>query len=189
VFGVNAYQFPPELYNHLAPAKWWHWGLQATDRVDYPIHEIILGWQDRILSQLLSTPTLSRLIDSELKVPADQETFTAAELLQELTKAIFQETEKLEQGEFTNRKPAINSLRRSLQRRYFERLAHLAMGNVSAPDDCQTVAYAELESLAARINQVLAGRARLDTYSRAHLKETAARIQKVLDARLELRAP
>ena len=63
------------------------------------------------------------------------------------------------------------------------------MGNTRAPEDCQTVAYVELEALEARIKQVLAGKARLDTYTRAHLEETAARIGKILDARLQLRTP
>ena len=189
VFGKEAYQFPPELYNYLAPSKWSHWGLQTSDRVDYPVHAVMLVWQDRVLLQLLSEATLSRLVDSESKVPADQEVFTGAELLETLTAAIFQETEALRTGKYTDRKPAISSLRRSLQRRYLERLSHLAMGNTPAPADCQAVASAELEALQARLEKVLAGRARLDPYTRAHLKESAARIGKVLDARLQLRAP
>lgn len=63
------------------------------------------------------------------------------------------------------------------------------MGNVVAPEDCRTVARAELEALEARIKRVLAGKAQLDLYSAAHLKETAARIRKVLDAQVELRYP
>jgi len=189
VFGTKSFQFPPQLYNYLASSTWSHWGTEISPRVDYPVHEIILIWQDRVLAHLLSSLTLTRIIDSELKVPLDQDAFTAAELLQRLTTAIFSETERLEQGKYSNRKPAISSLRRSLQRRYLERLANLALGNTWAPEDCQTVAYVELETLEARINKVLAGRAQLDPYSRAHLKETAARIQKVLEAQIELRSP
>ena len=189
VFGREAFQFPPELYNHLAPSFWRHWGTSLSTRPDYPVHETILLWQDRILYSLLSPLTLQRLIDSELKVPQNKEVFTAAELLERLTAAIFAETEQLQGGEFTNRKPAINSLRRALQRRYLQRLSNIAMGNMMAPEDCQAVAYSELESLEARLKQVLAGKAQLDTYTRAHLSESAARIRKVLDARLQLRSP
>ena len=106
--------------------------MEHLTRADYPVHEIILSWQDQILSELLSSMTLGRLLDSELKVPTGQDAFTAAELLERLTASIFQETEKLNNGKFTNRKPAILSLRRSLQRKYLERLANLAMGNTSA---------------------------------------------------------
>ncbi|NQT36127.1 MAG: zinc-dependent metalloprotease, partial [Planctomycetes bacterium] len=93
VFGETAYQFPPDLYAHLSPAWWSHWGTTANPRTDYPIHEVILTWQSRVLSQLLSSITLERLIDSELKVPADQDAFTAAEMIERLTSAIFGEVE------------------------------------------------------------------------------------------------
>jgi len=185
-FGKDSYQYPPKLYNYLGHSNWSHWGTTILPRVDYPIHEVMLIWQDRVLAQLLSSTTLNRLVDSELKVPADQEAFTAAELLERLTTAIFSELDGLKAGKFTNRKPAINSLRRGLQRRYLKRLAGLAMGTAYAPVDCQSVAYVELEALEARIKQVLAGEAQLDSYSRAHLSQCAVRIRKVLEARLQL---
>jgi hypothetical protein len=189
VFSENAFQFPPQLLNHLAPSKWSHWGVQEQERADFPVHAVVLFWQDRVLAQLLATTTLQRLTDTELKVPAEQDTLTAAELLERLTAAIFRETEKLDGGNYTNRKPAVSALRRSLQRRYLERLTALALGNVVAPEDCQTLAYTELERLEARIKRVLAGKVQLDGYTSAHLKETSARIRKVLDARVELRNP
>jgi len=190
VFGEKAYEFPAALVNLLVDPRWSHWGVKEPERADYPLREIILGWQDRVLGQLLSTVTLSRLIDSEMKVPADQDAFTAAELLAGLSTAIFRELDRLPQGgEFTARKPAITPQRRALQRRYLERLAHLAMGNTSSPEDCQTIAYVQLETIEGRMKGVLVGKAKLDPYTMAHLKESAARIRKVLDARLELRGP
>ena len=71
-----------------------------------------------------------------------------------------------------------------------QHLANLAMGNSSAPDDCHTIAYAELMTLENNIQKVLKKKQiKLDDYSRAHLSETAARIDKVLHASLELRGP
>jgi len=189
VFGPDSYQFPPELYSYMAPSNWIHWGNARTSRIDYPIHEVMLVWADRVLGQLLASVTLSRLRDSELGVSPDTQVFTTAELIERLSAAIFSELDTLKDGKFTNRKPAIASLRRSLQRRYLERLANLAMGNSAAPEDCQAMAFTELEALEARIKQVLAGKAQLDSYTRAHLSETASRIRKVLDARLQLRTP
>jgi len=189
VFGEKSYEYPAELYNMLAGSHWSHWGMKEVDRVDYPVVENILNGQDRILQQLFSTVILSRLGDSALKVPADQDAFTAAELLDGLSTAIFRELDRLQQGEFTARKPAISSLRRALQRRYLERLSSLAMGNVKAPEDCQTLAYVQLEMLEARIKAVLSGKAKLDPFTQSHLKESAARIRKVLDARIQLRGP
>jgi hypothetical protein len=189
VFGPNAYQLSPELLNRLGPPKWAHWGTRSNERADYPIHDVILGWQDRILAQLLSSPTLTRLVDSELKIPAEQDTFTAADLIHELSTAVFQEVDKLGDGKFTARKPAISSLRRNLQRRCFERFAMIALGQAAAPADCLALANAELEGLESRIKTSLAGKAELDIYTRSHLKDLLWRIQKVRDARLPMNGP
>jgi hypothetical protein len=189
VFGEEALQFSPKLYNYLSPSYWEHWGAEVPSRVDFAVVETMFGLQQHVLSHLLSTLTLSRLIDNELKVPANEDAFTAAEMLEKLTAAIFSETQKLQSGDYTARKPAINTLRRNLQRRYVEILADIAMGNAPAPEDCQSVAVAELEALEARIKQVQAGKAQLDTYTRAHLSELVGLIRKVLDARLQLHRP
>jgi len=189
VFNDKPFHFPPELYNQLAASYWHHWGIDESLRKDYPVHDVILMWQERILAQLMSSVTLDRIHDTELKVPADSDAFTTAELVERLTKAVFAELDTIRGGAFTNRKPAITSLRRNLQRSYLKRLSSLAMGRTSAPQDCQTIAYAELMSLKGRIGKALTRKAKLDSYSRAHLQESASRIQKVLDAKLSLSGP
>ncbi len=190
VLSDKPFEFPPELYNHLTASRWYHWGSNLPNRTDYPIHEVILMWQSRILSQVMSSTVLQRLHDSELKVAADKDAFTTAELIERLTKAVFSETESLKKGQFTTRKPAITSLRRNLQRSYLRRLASLALGRTAAPDDCQTIAYAQLKGLKQRIDTLLANReVKLDAYSNAHLDETSARIGKILDAKLTLFSP
>ena len=189
VFNEKPFLVPPEVYNHLAASKWNHWGTGMTLRPDFPVHEVILMWQDRILSQLLSSLTLDRIHDTELKVPADQDCFTTAELIESLTATIFAELEDVKDGEYTNRKPAISSARRNLQRTFLQRLSNMAMGNTFAPQDCQTVAYAELGAVNGRINKLLESKVKLDSYTRAHLSESSARIEKVLDARLTLSSP
>jgi hypothetical protein len=189
VFNDKPFQFPPELYSHLASSRWSHWGTTIAPRTDFPVHEVIAMWQDRILEQLLSPLTLERLHDTELQLPADQDALTTPELVDHLTKAIFSEVAAMPDGEYTNRKPAISSLRRNLQRNYLKRLANLAMGKTGAPQDCQTVAYSELASLEGRINNLLKSNTKLDTYSRAHLEESASRIHRVLDARFQLTGP
>ena len=189
VFNDKPFQFPPELYNQLAATHWNHWGLTMPSRKDFPVHDVILMWQQRILSHLLSSITLERIHDTELKVPANQDAFTTAELLDRLTKAVFAEVDAIKGGTFTNRKPAITSLRRNLQRSYLKTLSNLALGRTGAPQDCQTVAYAELGSLKGRIDSLLKRKVNLDTYSRAHLQESSSRIQKVLEARLALPSP
>jgi len=189
MFSDRNFQFPPELLNSLGWTNWMHWGVQNTTRKDFGVHDFVLQWQERTLAQLLSSVTLKRMHDTELKAPADADVMTTAELLSRLTKSIFSEVETTKEGDYTNRKPAISSMRRNLQRSYLQELSDLALGLGNAPEDCQTVAYSELTNLQQRIkslldNQPVAGK--LDTYSRAHLQETAARITKVLDARFEL---
>jgi hypothetical protein len=189
VFNDKPFNFPPELYNRLAASRWSHWGTDVPLRPDYPIHSVIEMWQARILEQLLSPLTLERLHDSELKLAADQDALTTAELIARLTKAVFSEVDKLPEGEFTNRKPAISSLRRNLQRYYLKRLGAIALGRTGAPEDCQTVAYAELVGLQGRIDAAVKANAKLDAYSKAHLEESASRIGKIVDARLNVTSP
>jgi hypothetical protein len=189
VFNDQPFQFPAELYSYLAASNWQHWGTAPTPRKDFPIHDYVSMWQERVLAQLLSSVTLTRIHDAELKVPVDQDAFTAAELIERLTKAVYAEVDSVNKGDFSNRKPAISSLRRNLQRSYLKQMSNLAMGRTSAPQDCQTIAYAELSALKDRIEKLLNSNVKLDSYSRAHLLESASRIDKVLDARLTLYAP
>ncbi len=189
VFSDKPFNFPPELYNHLAATRWRHWGLPDQPRLDYPVHEVILMWQDRILQQMLSSLTLTRLHDSELKVADDEDAFTTAELLERLTKVIFAEVDSMEPGDYNNHHSAISSLRRNLQRRYLEELGTLALGRTDAPQDCQTVASLQLELLADRIDEVVESDIELDTYTLAHLIDSSRRIGQVLDARIELSRP
>jgi hypothetical protein len=192
VLGPEAYPLPAKLYEFLGATHWKHWGMRGQGRPDFALNEIVLSMQDQILQHLLSPVTLSRILDSEAKTPADQDAFTAAELLQGLTASIFSELdglEKVKDAKFTDRKPAISNLRRNLQQHYFEQLAGLAMGSNGAPTDCQTVAAVELAGLETRLKQALAGKAQLDTYTRSHLGDLATRILKVLDARPILPKP
>ncbi len=176
------FDIPPSLYNKLMPSRWSHWGEGYTPRIDYPIHRTILMLQDRVLDQLMSSLTLTRLHDNELRIAEDEDALTVADLITSLTETIFKEVKEFEEGgEYTNRKPMISSLRRNLQRSYLSRLAKLALDRTSAPDDCQTLAYAELADLKKEIDTLLEDDPELDRYSEAHLREASDRIKKVLE--------
>ena len=190
MFSAQPFTFSPELYNQLVATNWSHWGSNPPDREDYPIHDAILMWQSRVLSRLLNPITLDRIRDSELKVPADQDAFTTAELLDRLTKSIMSEVDATAPGDYTVRKPAVGSLRRGLQRQYVSRLSALAIAPSGVTPDAQAIAAAQLRSLEGRIGTLLAKNdVKLDDYSRAHLGEMQARIRKVLDASVELTSP
>ena len=190
MFSAQPFTFSPDLYNQLVATNWMHWGSNHPDREDYPIHEAILAWQSRVLGRLLNPITLERIRDSELKVPADQDAFTTAELLDRLTKSIMAEVDQTGPGDYTVRKPAVGSLRRGLQRQYVSRLSTLAIAPSNVTPDAQSIAAAQLRSLEGRIGALLAKNdVKLDDYSRAHLAELQARIRKVLDASIELASP
>ncbi len=182
MFSDGAFDVPAELFSRLAVTYWNHWGSQIPERTDFPVHDSILLWQDRLLEKLLSSLTLTRLHDSELMVPADQDAFTVAELLQRLTDSIFAEVWSTGAAEYTNRQPAISSLRRNLQQAYLGRVTRIALGQHDTPSDCQTMATLQLSRLSRDITELLAGDTQLDAYSQAHLAETAVRIEKVLAA-------
>jgi hypothetical protein len=192
IFSDKPFQFSPELYNHFGWSNWSHWGVNPTNRKDFGIHDFVLQWQKRVLDQLFSSVTLKRMHDAELRAGADADVLTTAELIQRLTKAVFSEVDSVKEGDYTTRKPAISSLRRNLQRTYLQELSKLAMGQTQAPQDCETIAWAELADLNGRMKTLLDNKSiapKLDAYSRAHLQESSARIQKVLDARLTLTSP
>jgi hypothetical protein len=190
VFSDEPFDFPPELYSYMATSNWRHWGSSSLgSRKDFPIHDVISMWQGRIIDQLLSSTTLERMHDTELKAADDAEVLTTAELMERLSKSVFKELDEVKKGDYSNRQPAISSLRRNLQREYLRKLSYLAMGNTYAPDDCQTVAYLELSDLKDKMEKLLEADLGLDTYTRAHLRESANRIEKVLDARLTLSSP
>jgi len=190
MFAAGPFTFAPDLLNQLAATKWSHWGTPQIDRDDYPVHEVVLMWQDRVLGRLLDPVTLTRIRDSELKVPADKDAFTTAELLGRLTTSILSEIDTLGPGEYSNRKPAVASVRRGLQRAYVSRLAALALTSGPSLADAQALATLQLRDLDGRIGAVMAKQEiRLDDVSRAHLTELQARIRAVLDADVQLARP
>ena len=190
MFRAEPFSFSPELYNQLAATRWLHWGAQEVDREDYPIHDVVLMWQDRVLGRLLDPLVLGRIRDNELKVAADEDAFTIAELFERLDKAVMLEVTQTKPGDYTARKPAISSLRRGLQRAYVTRLAGLAIGGGTSNPDAQALAAEQLRSLDAQVEALLTNDdIKLDTPSRAHLVEMRARIEKVLDANLQLPRP
>ena len=191
---------PPEVLNSLASTRWSHWGLREPRRLDYPVHGQIELMQGNILTQLLSSSTLARLSDSELKQPVDGDTYTLAEHLRSIVEGIFREwREAAKPGEYTNSKPYISSLRRNLQRTALKRLAGLLNAPPTSPfriifgggsgggvpEDARTLMRMHLTDLDKQITVILAAQGvKLDDYSRAHLQDSQERIRKLLQAQV-----
>lgn len=184
-FGTPEYD--PKLLNHLAASRWSHWGMSSLTRLDYPIHDTVGMLQNRMLSQLLSSRTLTRLHDSELKIAEDGDAYTLAEHIRLVVDAIFSEWQKPGNGEFTARKPYISSFRRQLQRMAVKDLASLVISGRGQPEDARTLARMHLASLDQSIEKLLKNdKLKLDDYSKAHLLDSQRRVQQVLSAELEV---
>ena len=177
VFGPGAFRWRPQLLNKLAPERRsdFTWSVFKVERIDFPIHQMVLGIQRLPLDRFYDPILLSRLQDLELRYE-DGETFGMVDLFDGLRRAIWAE---LETGD------SIDSFRRNLQRAHLQKMIGLVLGSVTGtPEDARTLARADLLAIAARIEVRLEGSGP-DAYSRAHLEETGARIEAALEAGLE----
>ncbi len=182
-------KYDPNLLNHLAASRWSHWGMDSLSRLDYPIHDTIGMLQGRLLGQLLSGRTLTRLHDSELKIAGDADAYTLAEHIRLMVGAVFTEWQKPAAGEYTARKPYVSSFRRQLQRMVLKELAAFVVSGYGVPEDARTLARMHLSTLDQQIAALLKNQdVKLDDYSRAHLLDSQRRIQQVLNAELDVRS-
>jgi len=182
VFAPDAFNFPPELLNKLAPSRWMHWGEQAVmNRLDYPIHDSIYALQSLVLRDLLSGDRLSRLRDIELKSQPKQ-ALTLPELFTTLQNDIWMEVLNPDKTP-TN----ISSLRRAVQREHLKIMTDMMLRKSNVPEDARTLAWYNLRKLREKLNKAVARSGKLDEYTKAHLEETRDRIAKTLDARVESR--
>ncbi len=183
----EAFTFPPTLLNSLAITRWSDWGGDSwnANRFDYPIHDVILRNQTRILARLLYPGVLSRIQDTELKFAEDTDPFTLPELFSGITDAVWVELGRdTAEKQWSNAAPFISSFRRGLQREHLKQLIKLVLAAESGtPEDARSLARFHLGSINTRIQRLLQnGQARLDDYSLAHLQESQVRITKALDA-------
>lgn len=180
-FSESAFAVPPEVLSRFGPNRWNHWGMSNTfnGRIDYPLHEQVLGLQSSLLEQLTNPYRLARIRDAELKFGSEN-VLTIPELMLELTRAIWSEV----WGPSVRNIPA---MRRDLQRAYLDRMTEIvATRQDRMPADARALARVRLADLDRRIAQRLSAGASLDAYTQAHLQEARARIAKALEAGLEV---
>ncbi|MER3493630.1 MAG: peptidase M43 [Mastigocladus sp. ERB_26_2] len=179
VFAEDAFSFPSQLLNQLAPSRWQHWGnFIPVSRLDYPIHERIQRFQAVILRSLLDSDRLNRLRDIEFKTPPGQ-ALSMPVLFNTLQEDIWTEVVN------TKEPKPISSLRRSLQREHLNILLDMVLRTTDVPEDARTLAWFELRQLRKAIDASLKHQSEnLDIYTLAHLEETSDRINKALNAGL-----
>ena len=210
LFSDEFFSFPPELLNHLAPARWWHEGMRIDFTLDFPIHRYIglLQWWN--LFDRLTPNTLRRMHDAEMKT-ADSSKLTVAEYVQRLQKACWADScdvTRAKQGKWTDTNPFVSDIRRSLQREYLgllEPLVRTRPDAVLSPDlhamveDSLWQLSEQLEEMVELAEPTCEMKADakgvkkkvctpalldLDFASKAHLRCTMRRIQRILSAKI-----
>ncbi len=198
IFAEDAFDFPPELINKLAPSRWSHWGSALPIfRLDYPIYSQISFVQGIVLSDLLSSSRLERLRDAELIYGS--KALTMPELFNTLHQGIWSEIIQRE-----GKSLEISTIRRGLQRQYLNILVNMVLRNpeslrnatnfldfivalqtLNAPEDARVLARYQLRELGQLISRTLKRHHQhMDTATKAHLEDVSARILKALEAPL-----
>ncbi len=183
----KAFDFPAELLNSLAITRWSDWGSSSgsSTRLDYPVHDVVLRNQTRILERLLYPTILSRVQDTELKFPKGEDAFTLPELFSGITDAVWVELGRNAGAkQWSNSDAFISSFRRGLQREHLKQLIKLVLdADGGTPEDARSLARLHLGQINSKIQRVLQNaRGNLDDYSFAHLEESQVRVEKALDA-------
>ncbi|MEO1021946.1 MAG: zinc-dependent metalloprotease [Bacteroidota bacterium] len=176
-FAADAFDLPVEVYQQFGADRWSHWGNTNTyrGRIDYPLHESLVGLQSSLLNQVTSPAKFARIRDAEVKFGTEN-VMTIPELMGALTEAIWGEVWS---APGTN----VPSLRRDLQRAYIDRMATLVTDAPSrTPADARSVARLQLNDLKQRLDRRLSPPYSFDTYTEAHLREAQIRIEKALSA-------
>ena len=175
VLSRDAFDFSPRLLNKLAPERFWDFSgtVFKLERIDYPIHEVVLSVQTDPLNRLFDPIRLRRMQDIQLRYDVNQEPFEMREMFEGLRQSIWSELSKSQK---------INSFRRALQREHLDRLIGLVVAPPKGiPQDATTLARSDLISIKDNIDPVLSG-PEVDAFSRAHLEETRAKIEAALQA-------
>ena len=187
----KAFDFPSDLLNSLAVTRWSDWGSSSgsSTRLDYPVHNVILNNQTRILGRLLYPNVLSRVQDTELKFPKGEDAFTLPELFSGITDAVWTELDRnVGEKQWSNTDAFISSFRRALQREHLKQLIKLVLeADGGTPEDARSLARHHLGQINVEIQRVLQNaQGRLDDYSLAHLEESQVRVAKALDASFQV---
>ena len=178
----EAFGLTPELLVHMTSSGWRD--DFSGEEPAWPVHDRIMSIQASALSSLMNPSTLRRVYDNEFRVAPDQDALTLNEIVNTVTDCVWKELAEQPEGEFSERQPAISSLRRNLQTEHLERLFDLAgetKSSTAAMKPIANLASMKLKDLHGKI-KAAADNEKLDAYTRAHLLDSEERIQKWIDS-------
>ncbi|MDP6541439.1 MAG: zinc-dependent metalloprotease, partial [Phycisphaerales bacterium] len=179
VFDEESYDLSPELLAHFNVDKWYGGGGDSGEPT-WPLHDRILGSQASMLSAILAPSRLGMVYDNEYRVPEGEDALTMAEVFETLMDSVYDGLDSTD-GDWTNRKPMISSMRRNLQAEMTDRLIGLSTGRVRMFRPVRTLALYHTRELHKQIGIILDSDASLDTYSQSHLEDMHERLGKALD--------
>lgn len=178
-FRDEAFGLTPDLLVHLVGDSWRDGPGRGGDEPTWPVHDRVMALQASALTQLMNPSTLRRVYDNELRTAADADALTLNELLSKVTSAVWTELDKPFAGQFSDRKPAVSSLRRNLQAEHVQRLLDLANAGATG-----NAAMKPISNLAAQTLRSLRGKlaeaknASVDAYTAAHIADLHDRIDR-----------
>ncbi|MGF1670462.1 MAG: zinc-dependent metalloprotease [Balneolaceae bacterium] len=182
LYAYNAFELPQDVFQQFGANRWSHWGHSNTysGRIDYPLHETLLGIQASVLSQLLNGTRLSRIRDTEVKFGTEN-TVTIPELMNKLSNAVWSEV-------WNPPGQNISGNRRDLQRTHLDEMIKIVTDAPSnMPADARSIARMQLQDLHDRLERRLTPpTADFVDYTRAHLFESRERIKSALKAGFSL---
>ena len=138
--------------------------LNKIDEAGYT--ERFLFYQNRVLSNILNTTKLKRMVDSELIA---DDIYSPTNLFLDLRKGIFNET-------YRTKNVAV--FRRNLQKKYVEKLATLLNSENAKNSDITSIARGELEAIKYLTNT--ASKRAINTITKYHYKDIVAKIEAIL---------
>lgn len=208
-FSPGVFKWSPALLNKLAPNRMWDFEMSVWgQRVDFPVHRVVLMVQFMPLMRALHPAVLDRIQDIRLRLPKNADYLSIYELFSTVTGAIWAEltpqksnatTRKVAAQPTKNAKskkstvasvgPAravtkkatpirIDSLRRNLQWYHLQWMIAYNFATFLSTTDATSAARAQLLSIQKNIKKGLKRAA--DTETRAHLQKCLLRIQTVL---------
>jgi hypothetical protein len=186
-FYDDAYGLTPDLLSKMTVDKWYDEGGMGSmfEEPAFPVHDRIRGIQASAMTMVLNPTTLDRVFNNELHVSSDEDFITLAEVMKTVKDAAWKELGEPGDGDYTERKPMISSLRRGLQAQHIDRLISLSNRGFPGASGAalSNVASLQLRELRQEIDgAVKKGKGSMDTYTLAHLTDASDRIGRALEA-------
>jgi len=179
ILDEEAFGLTIELLTHFNVDKWYSGGGDSGDAT-WPIHDRILGTQASTLSALLAPSRLGMVYDNEFRIPSDEDALTVVEIFDTLMESVYGGLGEID-GEWSNRRPMISSMKRNLQAEMTDRLVDLSTGRVRMFRTIRTLALHHTRRLHKQIGAILQSKSKLDTYTLAHLEDMHERLGNALE--------